>query len=287
MKALPTVVTLPRSRGNRRLIPKPLPLFQAALVAVAVLFPVRIAGDTVPVRFREGIVHGFLALRTLDGAPLADGDLLQTARGNTVTSRLVFRFKDGSLHDETAVFSQGGRFRLLTDHLVQKGPSFPRSIDMSIDAAKGDVVVRYSDEGGTKTASEHFDDLAPDLANGLVLTLLKNVASTAPPKSLTFVAATPKPQRVKLDVSVAGRERFSTGGALRTAIHYVIKVDIGGIKGLIAPLVGKQPPDSHVWILGGDVPAFVKSEQTLYIGGPVWRIELVSPVWPTARARGR
>jgi hypothetical protein len=92
---------------------------------------------------------------------------------------------------------------------------------------------------------------------------------------------------VKLDVSVAGRERFSTGGALRTAIHYVIKVDIGGIKGLIAPLVGKQPPDSHVWILGGDVPAFVKSEQTLYIGGPVWRIELVSPVWPTARARGR
>lgn len=40
------------------------------------------------------------------------------------------------------------------------------------------------------------------------------------------------------------------------------------------------PPDSHVWILGGEAPAFVKSEQPLYFGGPVWRIELASPSWP-------
>jgi len=46
------------------------------------------------------------------------------------------------------------------------------------------------------------------------------------------------------------------------------------------PLVGKQPPDSHVWILGGEAPAFVKAEQPPYNEGPVWRIELTSPVWP-------
>ena len=256
---------------------------RTAIVAIAVLFPLRSGGEPVSVRYREGSVHGFLALRGLDGTTLAHGDLLQTTRGNIVTSRLAFRFKDGSVHDETAVFSQAGQFRLLTDHLVQKGPSFPRSIDMALDARQGDVVVHYSDGGETKTESEHFDDLPADLANGLILTLLKNVASTAPPKSLTFVAPTPKPERVKLAVTVAGREPFSTGGAARSAIHYVIKVDIGGVKGLIAPLVGKQPPDSHVWILGGDVPAFVKSEQSLYMGGPVWRIELVSPVWPKAQ----
>jgi hypothetical protein len=44
-----------------------------------------------------------------------------------VTSRLTFRFKDESLHDAIAVFSQADQFRLLTDHLVQKGPPFPRS----------------------------------------------------------------------------------------------------------------------------------------------------------------
>jgi hypothetical protein len=67
----------------------------------------------------------------------------------------------------------------------------------------------------------------------------------------------------------------------------VLKVNIGGLKGLLAPLIGKQPPDSHVWILDGEAPAFVKSEQPLFQGGPVWRIELVSPAWPGAHPSSR
>jgi hypothetical protein len=85
---------------------------------------------------------------------------------------------------------------------------------------------------------------------------------------------------VKLAITVAGDEPFSTGGTARKATNYVLRVEIGGISGLLAPLLGKQPPDSHVWILGGEAPAFVKSEQPFYLGGPLWRIELVSPVWP-------
>ena len=57
------------------------------------------------------------------------------------------------------------------------------------------------------------------------------------------------------------------------------KVEIGGVAGLLAPLAGKQPQDTHVWILGGDAPAFVKLEGPLYLGGPIWRIELTSPLW--------
>lgn len=44
----------------------------------------------VPVRHQEGLVHGFLALRTLQGETIADGDLIQNVRGDRVTSRLVF-----------------------------------------------------------------------------------------------------------------------------------------------------------------------------------------------------
>jgi hypothetical protein len=235
------------------------------------------------VRHTEGVVHGFLVLRRLDGATIADGELIQTARGDRVTARLTLRFKDGSIHDETAVFTQRQQFRLISDHLSQKGPVFPHPLDMTIDAGTGDVDVRYSDEHGeSKRESAHLD-LPPDLANGIILTLLKNVAADAPPKSLSFVAATPKPRLVKLEIQAAGRERFSTARTVRIATHYVLKVDIGGISGLLAPLVGKQPPDSHVWILGGEAPAFVKSEQPLFFGGPVWRIELVSPVWPRDR----
>jgi hypothetical protein len=255
-----------------------------AVIIASIVTASSMGAEPVSVRYSEGIVHGFLVLRTLEGQALADGDLIQTARGTTVTSRLVFRFKDGSIHDETAVFAQRGQFHLLSDHLVQKGPTFPRPIDMSIDTSTGEVVVKYADDDGKeKTESEHLQ-LDSDVANGLLLTLLKNVRPEAPPKSVTFIAATPKPQAIKLQLSVAGRERFSTGAAARTATHYVLKVDIGGLKGAIASLLGKQPPDSHVWILGGEAPAFVKSEQPLYMGGPVWRIELVSPIWPRPSA---
>src|SRR5215469_1297143 len=89
-----------------------------------------VATAQVPVRYKEGLVHGFLTLRTLQGETIADGDLLQNAHGDRVTSRLVFHFKDGSLHDETAVFLQSGHFRLLSDHLIQKGPAFDRPMEL-------------------------------------------------------------------------------------------------------------------------------------------------------------
>jgi hypothetical protein len=255
---------------------------------LAILFtPLSAVDEPVTVRYTEGLVHGFLVLRTTEGKALADGDLTQTVRGTRVTTRLVFRFKDGSLHDDTAVFDQSGQFRLVSDHLIQKGPAFPQPLDVSINGKTGEVTVKYTDDDGRqKTESEHLD-VAPDLANGIISVLLKNVRADAPPKTLSFVAATPKPQLVKLAVSVAGAERFSTGSTGRTATHYVLKVNIGGLKGLLAPLVGKQPPDAHVWILDGEAPAFLKSEQPLFLGGPVWRIELVSPTWPASQPSSR
>src|SRR5690348_585740 len=39
------------------------------------------------VRYTEGVVHGFLTLRTLDGHVIADGDLTQVAHGTRVASR--------------------------------------------------------------------------------------------------------------------------------------------------------------------------------------------------------
>ncbi len=264
--------------GNDRSRPALVPL----VVTIGVVFFVVVLLRAEPVRVRhtEGIVHGFLTLRTLDGTSIADGDLIQLARGTRVTSRLTFRFKDGSINDETTVFSQRGQFHLISDHLIQKGPAFPQPLDMSIDAASGRVSVRYTDEHGEEKRESDVLKLPSDVANGLVLTLLKNVSPADHPGTVSFVAATPKPRLVKLEIASAGLEPFSTGGTSRKAAHYVLKIDIGGIKGVLAPLLGKQPPDSHVWILGGDAPAFVKSEQQLYFGGPVWRIELVSPVWP-------
>jgi hypothetical protein len=258
----------------------------AGLIVAAVVGPDGLTAETISVRHAEGITHGFLTLRDADGSLLANGDLIQRVQGVRGRTRLRFRFKDGSVYDETTVFSQRGRFRFVSDHLVQRGPTFPRQLEMQIRAG-GDVTVRYTDsDGELKEEREHLD-LPDDVANGMIQTLLKNVDPDAPPQSFSFVAATPKPRLVKLKVSSVGDERFTTAGAARSATHYVLKVEIGGLAGLVAPLFGKQPPDSHVWILGGEAPAFVRAEQPLFMDGPVWRIELAAPVWPATTDRDR
>ena len=81
------------------------------LTCAAMLEPGAMSAAPVAVRHAEGLVHGFLVLRTLAGDTLADGDLIQVALGDRVTSRLVFRFKDDSVHGETAVFPAMARRR--------------------------------------------------------------------------------------------------------------------------------------------------------------------------------
>lgn len=234
----------------------------------------------VPVRHREGVVHGFLEVRNAAGARIATGDLFQEVSGSRVTSRLVFRFRDGSLQEDTAVYTENRTFHLISDHLVQKGPAFPQPLDMLVTTATGTAVVRYTDEHGkVKTDSDHFD-MPPDLANGLITVMLKNVRPEAAPHSLSLIVPTPSPRLIKLDISVAPDDTFTVAGSSRRATHYVLKVKLGGVAGVVAPIIGKQPPDSHVWISRGDIPAFVKAEQPFFGDGPLWQIVLSSPVWP-------
>jgi hypothetical protein len=250
-------------------------LFQAMLLCAALL-----PAAPVAVRYTEGLIHGFLVLSSMEGEPLANGDLIQVSANNRVTTRLVLKFKDGSLRDESAVFSQRGSFQLLSYRLVQKGPSFQPPMEMSFNSSSAAVTVKYTEADGKEKIAVEKLKLPPDVANGIIFTLLKNLRPDGPPTTVSMVAATPKPRLVKLAISPQGEEPFSIAGAERKAMHYVIKVEIGGVTGVIAPLLGKQPPDLHVWILGGEAPVFVKTEGPLYYGGPIWRIELVSPVWP-------
>jgi hypothetical protein len=171
-------------------------------------------------------------------------------------------------------------FRLLTYHLVQKGPAFKHPLDMSLNNSTGQVKVRYTDDDGKEKTITDRLKLPDDVANGLITTLLKDINPNQPKTTVSMVANTPKPRLVKLAVSSEGEDSFSIEGSSRKAIRYAVKVEIGGISGVVAPIVGKQPPDTHVWMAAGMAPVFLKSEGPLYDGGPIWRIEWASPVWP-------
>lgn len=168
-------------------------------------------------RYPEGVAHGFLVLRTQDGKPVADGDSTQITRGDSVVSRMQFRFKDGSSYEETTKFSQHGAFRLLSDHVVQKGPLFKQPMEIMVDAPSAQVTVRYTEDGKEKVLAEKLE-LPPDVANGILFTLLKNVPRSAPTMTVSYVAATPKPLPLPSALSedqpsltATGRRRLNTG----------------------------------------------------------------------------
>ncbi len=237
------------------------------------------------VRHTPGTLHGLLALRSIDGANIGDGDLVQTVAADHLTTRTTFHFHDGSLNDETAVFSARGSYRLLRYRLVQSGAMFEHPLTLDLDMATGKVVVHSQDPAADKPekkdkVEEKTMKLPADLGNGLLITLLQDLDPKQLPLSVPLLVATPDLRVVKLVVTNAGSAPFATGRIKRTATDYLVKTEIGGIAGVVAPIVGKQPPDAHVWILGGDAPLFIKSEAPLVAGGPLIRTELASPTWP-------
>jgi hypothetical protein len=255
-------------------------LIRVVFILACLLQPTVLPAESVPVHYREGVSHGFLVVRMQDGKSIADGESIQVARGDRVTDRVRFKFKDGSIYEETTVFSQRGTFRLLSNHVVQKGPLFKRAMETSIDAASGQITVRYTDDDSKeKVLTEHLE-LPPDVANGLLFTLVKNVQPSVPKTTVSYVAVTPKPRLVNLEIIPQGREPFSIGSYTHKAVRYVVKVKIGGIAGAMAHLVGKQPPDTQTWVLADGAPAFIRSDGPLSGDSPVLRIELAVPaVW--------
>jgi hypothetical protein len=239
--------------------------------------------DPVPVRYVQGTVHGFLVERGEDGHIVASGDSVQVVHGDLVTNRTIFTYKDGSVDDETTVFSQRRSFRLISDHHIQKGPFFPHPMDLTIDARSGQVTVKTTGKAGKEEVYAEHMNLPPDLANGMVSQLMGNLKAAAQTMTVSIVVTTPKPRIVKLVISSIDEESFSVAGATRKSLHCEAKIIIGGVAGLVAPLIGKAPPNIEIWEIGGEAPTFLKETGPTFEDGPIVTIELAGPEWPVAK----
>jgi hypothetical protein len=236
------------------------------------------SAEPVAVRFPESVAHGFLMIRDQRGEVLAHGELLQTLAGEAVQSRLVFRFIDGSLYDETVTFSQKRVFRLLAYTLVQKGPSFPETSEVSFDRASG----RYRARTGTEEPVEGTFELPEDLHNGMTGTLIKNLRDGATATGHVY-AFTPKPRLLRSALRHEGEDKYFIGNAARTASRYLVTMEIGGLTGVVASVIGKTPPDLRYWTSTGPAPGFLRFEGAMFLKGPTWRIEHAPPRWATER----
>jgi hypothetical protein len=242
----------------------------ALLALLTVLAGRAVAADPIEVKYTEGVTRGFPVLRSLGGEKLAQGELSQIPRGgDVVESRLIFRFNDGSLHDERVVFSQRGVFTMLSYRLVQQGPSFPETLEATIDRASGRYDVRYrADEDSPEETARGEFALPLNVYNGLLSTIMKNLpvgGSTV----VQILAFTPKPRLVKMLLAPAAEDPMKVNDAAVIATRFLMRPQLG----LFASLLVTDIPDMKCWIAGGDAPAFLRFEGPLYFMGPVWRID--------------
>ena len=262
---------------------------------LAFLAPAPSAAAPIDVRYPEGVTHGFLVVRDVAGDVLGEGDLLQVARPpghlqgqEGVESRLVLRFRDGSLHEETARFSQQRVFTLLGYTLRQRGPRFPMELEVSLarEGETGRYHARSRAPGEEEREDRGVVDMPADVYSGMLTMLLKNLARGAS-ETVHVLAFGPKPVLVQVEMAPAGEERISAGERRVSATHFVLTPKLGVVRGTIARIIGKNPAPYHCWIVTGDVPAFVNIDGALFPGGPVWRIETVSPRPPARGSAGR
>ena len=242
----------------------------AALALVMLVVARPAAADPVAVKYHEGVTRGFPVLRSLSGERLAQGELIQVPRGgDVVESRLVFRFKDGSLYDERVVFSQRNVFTVLSYRIVQKGPSFPETLEATVDRASGRYTVRYrgDEDSPEETLSGEFE-LPLDVYNGLLSTLMKNLPA-GDSAMVQIVAFTPKPRLVKMLLAPAAEDPMKVNDAAVIATRFLVRPQLG----LFASLLVADIPDVKCWIASGEAPAFLRFEGPLYFMGPIWRID--------------
>lgn len=254
--------------------PGPLVRFGALGVLVALLSAAGLEAAPVEVRFHEGVTHGLLALRTTSGVTVAFGDLVQMPLGDRVESRMTFHFKDGSLYDETVTFSQQQVFSLIAYRLVQRGPSFPEAVDVSLDRKSARYTIRSTIKGKEDVSGGPIE-LPPDVYNGMVAMLLKNLPAGRS-ETVHYIAFTPTPRLIQLELVVAGDQKVMVGDEARQAVLYAVKPKLGSVLGFFASLFGKTPTDYACVILKKDIPAFVRCDGALFLSGPSWRIELTT-----------
>ena len=259
----------------------------AAVLVSAALSPTISIGQqpqAVPVHHVQGTSHAFLVLRSEAGEVLGYGELLQLIHGDRVNSRLIYRFRDGSLDDDTTVFSQRGVFHLISDHHIQHGPFFSKGSDSRIDEG-GTFSIRTIDKNGKEKVDSSHIELPVDVCNGFTGTVLLNLPANAGPLKLDFVAPIGKGRLIQLSTDVEGQESYTPIlGVHRKATVFRIHPELGGVVGVIAPVLGKEPKDVFIWVLEGQVPGLVREVGPLEQGGQVISVEAAGASFPLAGA---
>ncbi len=216
-----------------------------------------------------------MVARSETGTIIARAEFIETVQGDEVTMRLTYHFLDGSIDDETTTYTQQGTFRLVRNHHIQSGPFFDPPVDFTVEAATGTATSSTADQDGRMQVESTHIGLPNDLANGFVGTLLLNVPPNTAPFRVGILVPVFGGRLIRILISPEGEQPFQKSGQTLKATVFRIHAELGGILGMLAKLVGRQPKDVMVWVLEGEKPVVIRVVGQMGGYGPVVSSELV------------
>lgn len=238
------------------------------------------APGPIAVRFPPGTLHGFPSLSDGAGNVIADGELVQTLDGGTLKVRLRWSFRDGRTAIEEDDFEASAR-------LVQRRFSWAESRDgveqrrFEADLVKRRAVATRLDAEGKERRDEAKLDLPPGGAfagYGTALAVSQLGLAAGATAELGFVAFTPKPRLVILQVRRDGEEAIVAAGREIPCDRFTLHPEVGWLVRLVA-----HPKDAHLWFTHASPPALVRAAQNLAAkDDPVVVVDVI----PRGPARG-
>jgi hypothetical protein len=256
------------------------------LLVVVGIFLVASAGAVKLTSF-EGSLHGFPALRELNGKKLADGEFSQWLEGERLHVRLTYQFPRNHRIEERAEFRQKPELvqEKWTWRELKDGKPFRR---FEVDLGSGQANAEKQEERDLKRWSEKIDVEPGRTFAGfgfaLAIKNLREPLTSGSTVELKTVGFTPKPRSVSVEISHAGLEQMRMSDRTVRGDRFVIHPKISRIARLFVNV-----PDTHVWLVNPPPAGFLRMEGPLLEpGDPMVRIDLLTggesgPAKPVSR----
>lgn len=219
------------------------------------------AGSPVPVRYAPGTLHGFPSMSDASGKVIADGELTQEVVGDRVLTRIRWRFHDTTVAEERDEFRVGSSLRQERFSWIEtRGGEERRRFEVDFPTGNASSAVRHAN--GRVESDRDRLELPPGRSfagYGAALAASQLSLPAGGHAEITFVAFTPKPRTIRLDVrrgvaeeavEVQGRRVPCDHLTLHPVLPFPIRLFV-------------HPPDAHLWLTHAAPPALVRARQNL------------------------
>jgi hypothetical protein len=209
------------------------------------------------------------------GHVIADGELTQKRAGNRLVVHVVFRFKDGRTITEDDALSLAPELAQESFRWVERrGKKETRRFQ--VDFKTGKAHVAKLEKGERKTWDETLKlergKAFAGYSTALAVSQLRDrLASKDDVAVLTFIAFTPDPRTVDLEVSRQQGARVPAAGRELQADLYTLHPKIPFPVNIFA-----HAKDAHLWLTHSSPPALLRAEQNLVEkDDPMVRIDVI------------